>query len=342
MVSAFEAGAVPLSPSDTRMCPGREQRETDKGYVLVFAPEHPARDIHGYVYEHRLVMEKHLGCPLAPGEVVHHRDKRRWNNNLDNLLLCPDQGIHIALHRAIDSHEDRLVAAYETWLTARAAEGPLRHVATRNPPASEPPPLAPKALRGIAPSRAQVQAEELVSPTPVAMGAVLVLVDRIKEIANKDARRDYLEPLLEAVDRRELLAAMTSEIDRGHDVVAGARLTWTVGVLHIEEAGPLLLRILTSTIREHRRLAWSALAKRKYASIEPQALGDLAHAERGQPLLYAIGAIAKQCSSEQASPILDRIESIEDPGYPRNRLQDALRRARDIARRSDLLLKKNG
>jgi hypothetical protein len=187
-----------------------------------------------------------------------------------------------------------------------------------------------------------MQAEELVSPPPVAMAALLVLVDRIKEIANKDAREAYLEPLLEAVDRRELLAAMTAEIDRGHDVVAGARLTWTVGVLHIEEAGPPLLRILTSTMQEHRRLAWSALAKQKYVSIDPQALGELAQAERGQPLLYAIGAIAKQCSPEQASPVLDQIESIEDPGYPRNRLQDALRRARGIARPRRRRFKTNG
>jgi hypothetical protein len=44
---------------------------------------------------------------------------------------------------------DRLVAGYEKWLTARAAEGPLRHVATRNQPAAEPPPPAPDVSRGI-------------------------------------------------------------------------------------------------------------------------------------------------------------------------------------------------
>jgi hypothetical protein len=171
------------------MCSDREQKSTGKGYVLVFAPEHPARDIHGYVYEHRLMMEKHLGCPLAPGEVVHHRDKRRWNNSLDNLLLCPDQDIHLALHRAIDSHQDRLVAGYEKWLTARAAEGPLRHVATRNQPAAEPPPPAPDVSRGIVASPVRMQVEELVSPSPAAIAALLVLRDRIKEIANKPTHR---------------------------------------------------------------------------------------------------------------------------------------------------------
>jgi hypothetical protein len=262
------------------MCSDREQKSTGKGYVLVFAPEHPARDIHGYVYEHRLMMEKHLGCPLAPGEVVHHRDKRRWNNSLDNLLLCPDQDIHLALHRAIDSHQDRLVAGYEKWLTATWRRGTSPQLNLLR--------LRRMFRAGSWPRRCEC---------------------RLKNW--------FLHRL-----RRSLPSSSSATESRRSQTS-----------LHIEEAGPPLLRILTSTMREHRRLAWSALAKRKYGSIDPQALGELAQAERGQPLLYAIGAIAKQCSPEQASPVLDQIESIEDPGYPRNRLQDALRRARSIARR---------
>ena len=36
---------------------------------------------------HRLVMEKHLGRQLLPGETVHHRDGDRKNNDLTNLEL---------------------------------------------------------------------------------------------------------------------------------------------------------------------------------------------------------------------------------------------------------------
>lgn len=38
-----------------------------------------------YVLEHRLVMEEHLNRKLLPGEVVHHIDGDRLNNNIENL-----------------------------------------------------------------------------------------------------------------------------------------------------------------------------------------------------------------------------------------------------------------
>lgn len=57
------------------------------GYILVKAPSHPRANIHGYVLEHRLVMEEYLGRYLEPHEVVHHIDGNRANNCIDNLRL---------------------------------------------------------------------------------------------------------------------------------------------------------------------------------------------------------------------------------------------------------------
>lgn len=61
---------------------------THNGYKLVKAPEgHPGADAKGYVREHRLVMEAHVGRYLAPGEVVHHIDHDKMNNAIENLQL---------------------------------------------------------------------------------------------------------------------------------------------------------------------------------------------------------------------------------------------------------------
>lgn len=42
----------------------------------------------GYIYEHAKVMQDHIGRPLAKGEVVHHIDGDKKNNNISNLDLC--------------------------------------------------------------------------------------------------------------------------------------------------------------------------------------------------------------------------------------------------------------
>ena len=67
------------------------------GYVMVYAPSHPARRKHGpYVPEHRLVMERHIGRYLLPGEVVHHRNKVKSDNRIENLELFENNGAHLA------------------------------------------------------------------------------------------------------------------------------------------------------------------------------------------------------------------------------------------------------
>lgn len=66
------------------------------GYVLLKRPDHPHATKNGYVREHRLVMEAHLGRYLSPSEVVDHIDRVTDHNDMANLRLFASNGEHLA------------------------------------------------------------------------------------------------------------------------------------------------------------------------------------------------------------------------------------------------------
>ena len=68
------------------------------GYKVIKVFNHPFANNRGYIYEHRLMMEKKLGRYLQPIEIVHHIDNNKLNNKIENLKLFSSTNEHTQFH----------------------------------------------------------------------------------------------------------------------------------------------------------------------------------------------------------------------------------------------------
>lgn len=81
-------------------------RKIQYGYVYILKPSHPFTNNKGYIYEHRLVMEKYLGRYLKPEERIHHKGIKypigsvdnKQDNRIENLQLFPNHRSHMKFH----------------------------------------------------------------------------------------------------------------------------------------------------------------------------------------------------------------------------------------------------
>lgn len=109
----------------------KAQSYISKGYRVIYKPEHP-RSYEGYIAEHTVVMEEHLGRLLVKGECVHHKDRDKLNNSIDNLTLLTDSR-HMKMHSELRGlllkisndpvKEELAIAALKDILKSAAEKG---------------------------------------------------------------------------------------------------------------------------------------------------------------------------------------------------------------------------
>ena len=69
-----------------------------EGYIEIYSPDHPNKTKCGYVFQHRLVIERSIGRYLLPEERVHHINGKKDDNRLRNLKLLSNESEHQKLH----------------------------------------------------------------------------------------------------------------------------------------------------------------------------------------------------------------------------------------------------
>ena len=75
-----------------------ERRERNKKWILeqLYNPTHHRALKIGRVYEHILIMEKHLGRIINKSEHIHHINFDRLDNRVENLWVTDNKGHHLA------------------------------------------------------------------------------------------------------------------------------------------------------------------------------------------------------------------------------------------------------
>lgn len=94
--------------------------KASEGYLKEMVKDHPKADCNGYVKQHRLIMEKHLGRYLTTKDVVHHINGIRDDNRIENLFLTT-RSDHNKMHERTDEwRKNQSESMKKSWKRKRA------------------------------------------------------------------------------------------------------------------------------------------------------------------------------------------------------------------------------
>lgn len=83
------------------------------GYIKIFRPDHPSADPAGYVYQHRLVMERYCGGNSLEGKRIHHLNGDKADNRIENLTI-ETASSHRLMHTAWEKELGRPLRIFGT------------------------------------------------------------------------------------------------------------------------------------------------------------------------------------------------------------------------------------
>ncbi len=89
----FCSGRCSSSLENNARWAGGRKKDVD-GYVFIKMPQHPFADNHGYVKEHRIIIEKIIGRYLLRTEIIHHVNKIKDDNCPKNLMAFVSHQSH--------------------------------------------------------------------------------------------------------------------------------------------------------------------------------------------------------------------------------------------------------
>lgn len=76
------------------------------GYIYIYQPNHPFRNRHNYIYEHRFIIERYLSRYLTSQEHCHHINNNKQDNCLKNLILFKSNSAHQKFERGSFNNND--------------------------------------------------------------------------------------------------------------------------------------------------------------------------------------------------------------------------------------------